>query len=111
MRTRDTDRLGDEISELAAHLDAATHRLLRLIRQFDEAGGWADQGADLPLVGDALRRSQVSYFKVRALTRVATPGTEETLLEVAVVNGVAARTDLPQLPSCHAQRGGCATRG
>jgi len=41
----DVDRLGDEIAELAAHLDAATHRLLTLIRRFDEAGGWADQGA------------------------------------------------------------------
>jgi len=34
MRTTvDTDRLGDE---LAAHVDAATHRVLTLIRQFDE---------------------------------------------------------------------------
>jgi hypothetical protein len=32
--------------------------------------------ADLPLVDDALRRGQVSYSKVRALTRVATPATE-----------------------------------
>ena len=108
----DTDRLGDEIAELAAHLDAATHRLLTLIRRFDEAGGWADQGAlscahwlswriglelgaarehvrvaralaDLPLVDEALRRGQVSYSKVRALTRVATPGTEAMLLEMA----------------------------
>ena len=29
----DTDLLGDEIAELAAHLDAATHRLLTLIRR------------------------------------------------------------------------------
>jgi hypothetical protein len=29
----DTDRLGDEIAELAAHLDAATHRLLVLIEE------------------------------------------------------------------------------
>jgi len=108
----DTDQLGDEIAELAAHLDAATHRLLTLIRRFDEAGGWADQGAltcahwlswrigldlgaarehvrvaralaDLPLVDEALRQGQVSYSKVRALTRVATPGTEATLLEMA----------------------------
>jgi len=108
----DTDHLGDEIAELAAHLDAATHRLLALIRRFDEAGGWADQGAlscahwlswrigldlgaarehvrvaralaDLPAVDEALRRGQVSYSKVRALTRVATPGTETTLLEMA----------------------------
>jgi Domain of unknown function (DUF222)/HNH endonuclease len=108
----DTDRLGDEIAELAAHLDAATHRLLALVRRFDEAGGWADQGAlscahwlswriglelgaarehvrvaraiaDLPLVDAALRQGAVSYSKVRALTRVATPGTEATLLEMA----------------------------
>jgi hypothetical protein len=113
MRTTvDSDRLGDEIAELAAHLDAATHRLLTLIRQFDDAGGWADQGAlscahwlswriglelgaarehvrvaraiaDLPLVDHALRQGLVSYSKVRALTRVATPATEATLLEMA----------------------------
>ena len=110
--TSDTNRLGDEIAELAAHLDAATHRLLTLIRRFDEAGGWADQGAlscahwlswrigldlgaarehvrvaraiaDLPIVDAALSRGQVSYSKIRALTRVATPATEETLLEMA----------------------------
>src|SRR5918996_1263270 len=34
------DRLGDEIAELAAHLDAATARLLALIREFDARGGW-----------------------------------------------------------------------
>ena len=32
---RDLDRLGDEIAELSAHLDAATARLLDLIREFD----------------------------------------------------------------------------
>ena len=113
MRTTvDTDRLGDEIAELAAHLDAATHRLLTLIRRFDEARGWADQGAlscahwlswriglergaarehvrvaraiaDLPLADHALRQGLVSYSKVRALTRVATPATEATLVEMA----------------------------
>ena len=34
------DRLGDEIAELSAHLDAATGRLLDLIREFDARGGW-----------------------------------------------------------------------
>ncbi len=34
------DRLGDEIAELSAHLDAATARLLDLIREFDARGGW-----------------------------------------------------------------------
>src|SRR2546422_6992871 len=33
-------RLGDEIAELSAHLDAATARLLDLIREFDARGGW-----------------------------------------------------------------------
>src|SRR2546422_1748284 len=36
----ETDRLGDEIAELSAHLDAATARLLELIRAFDARGGW-----------------------------------------------------------------------
>jgi hypothetical protein len=39
--------------------------------------------ADLPLVDDALHRGQLSYSKVRALTRVATPATEATLVEMA----------------------------
>lgn len=33
------DRLGDEIAELSAHLNAATARLLDLIREFDARGG------------------------------------------------------------------------
>ncbi len=104
------DRLGDEIAELSAHLDAATARLLALIREFDARGGWntgfrscaawlswrvgLDLGAarervrvaralgSLPLMADALARGQLSYAKVRALTRVATPETEARLLAV-----------------------------
>ena len=34
------DQLGDDIAELSAHLDAATARLLTLIREFDARGGW-----------------------------------------------------------------------
>jgi hypothetical protein len=34
------DRLGDQIAELSVHLEAATARLLDLIREFDERGGW-----------------------------------------------------------------------
>jgi hypothetical protein len=37
--TADLDWLGDEIAELSAHLDAATARLLDLIREFDVRGG------------------------------------------------------------------------
>jgi len=104
------DRLGDEIAELSAHLDAATARLLALIREFDARGGWntgfrscaawlswrvgLDLGAarervrvarvlgSLPLLAEALARGQLSYAKVRALTRVATPETEARLLAV-----------------------------
>jgi len=36
------EHLGDEIAELAAHLDAATARLLDLIREFDARGGWGN---------------------------------------------------------------------
>jgi hypothetical protein len=103
-----------EIADLAAHLDAATHRLLTCIRQFDEAGGWYVEGAascahwlawrigldsatarekvrvaralgKLPAIDEALRVGKLSYAKARALTRVATPETEAKLLEVAVV--------------------------
>ena len=40
METRSLDQLGDEIAELSAHLDAATARLLDLIREFDIRHGW-----------------------------------------------------------------------
>src|SRR5438128_2712198 len=104
------DRLGDQIAELSAHLEAAGARLLDLIREFDARGGWnigfrtcADwlswrvglaRGAarekvrvarargTLPLLAQALARGELSYAKVRALTRVATPETEERLLGV-----------------------------
>jgi hypothetical protein len=36
------DQLGNEIAELSAHIHAATYRLLTLIREFDERGGWGD---------------------------------------------------------------------
>ena len=41
------------------------------------------QDRDLPLLDDALRRGEISYSKLRALTRVATPETEAALLEIA----------------------------
>lgn len=37
----------------------------------------------LPLLSGALERGEVSYAKVRALTRVATPQNEERLLHLA----------------------------
>ncbi len=37
------ESLGNQIAELAAHLNAATARLPELVAEFDEAG-WADEG-------------------------------------------------------------------
>jgi hypothetical protein len=37
-------QLADEIATLSAHLDAATARLLTLIREFDALGGWGSHG-------------------------------------------------------------------
>ena len=108
-----TEELGQEIATLAAHIDAATHRMLRCIRQFDESGGWADQGAtscahwlswrigldrgtarekvrvaralgELSAIDEAFGLAVLSYSKVRALTRVATPENEEALLQMAL---------------------------
>ena len=100
---RNLDVLENEIAELAAHIHAATYRLLCCIREFDQLGGWdsgfrscahwlnwrigLDLGAarekvrvaraleDLPAISEALRRGEVSYSKVRAITRIATPAT------------------------------------
>src|SRR5437762_11988107 len=105
METLSLDQLGDQIAELSAHLDAATARLLDLIREFDARGGgsngfrscaaWLTWRAGLapgvarehvrvaralgtlPRLAQALARGQLSYPKARPLTRVATPDTED----------------------------------
>jgi hypothetical protein len=41
-REAELSRLGDDIAELSAHLDAATARLLDLIREFDVRQGWSN---------------------------------------------------------------------
>src|SRR3977135_2282093 len=94
--TSELDQLGDEIAELSAHLDAATARLLELIRAFAARGGWntgfsscaawlswrvgPDLGAarervrvaralgTLPLLAEALGRGGVSDAQGRAPT-------------------------------------------
>jgi hypothetical protein len=107
------EELGEEIAELAVHLDVATHRLLECIRQFDAECGWEPQGAvscahwlswrigldpatarekvrvaralgQLPAIDAALKLGKLSYAKVRALTRVATVETEAKLLDAAM---------------------------
>ena len=110
-RQAETAVLGDAIAELAARIQAATYELLVMIHQFDERGGWG-QGftscahwlnwrtglalgaarekvrvaralAELPRLSAEMRRGALSYSKVRALTRVATPATEQRLLGFA----------------------------
>jgi len=108
----DTDALGDQIGRLAGSLAVGTHRLLTAIGQFDAAEGWAKQGAltcrqwlswkigmgkgearekvrvaralrELPRLDAAFGRGEVSYSKVRAVTRVATPENESLLVDIA----------------------------
>ena len=115
-----SERMGEEIAALAARIEAATYELLVLIREFDEKEGWncgflncarwlswriglapgaarervrvARALGELPLISEAMRRGEVSYSKVRALTRVARPDTEKDLLDVGKV-GTAAHVE------------------
>ncbi len=113
------EALGNRIAEAAACIQAATYELLVLIRHFDERTGWegfascahwlswriglapgparehvrvARALANLPLLSAAMQRGKVSYSKVRAVTRVATPETEQDLLDLALA-GTAAHVE------------------
>ncbi len=110
--TLSLDELGATITEFAGHLNAANHRWLALIAEFDRRKGWADgatqscahwlnwkcgldRGAarekvrvahaveHLPLISASMARGALSYSKVRALTRVAAPLNEDILLMIA----------------------------
>ena len=106
-----TDALGEQIVALAARLHAGTYALLVLLREFDDRIVWnngfascahwlhwrtgialgaarekvrvAHALATLPLVSATMQRGAISYAKVRALTRVATPDNEASLLDFA----------------------------
>ena len=106
------ERLEAQICELAGHLAAATCRFLVLLADFDARRGWASwemnscaawlswkcqmsSGAarehvrvaralrDLPVIRAGFAAGRLSYAKVRALTRIATPDTEAGLAELA----------------------------
>jgi hypothetical protein len=110
----DRDELECELATLAAHLYAGTCRWLELVGELDRRGGWAEDGTDscaawiawrcgltpraarehvrvarrlpeLPHTQAAFAQGEVSYAKVRALTRVATAESEEELLDLARV--------------------------
>jgi hypothetical protein len=105
-------RLEHEITELAAHIAAATYELLVLIGRYDAEKGWVQHGMascanwlqwrcgtnpgaarekvrvaralpGLPQISAAFREGRVSYSKVRAITRVATPENERGFLNIA----------------------------
>ncbi len=112
-----TIRLSNEaleaaIANLSAELDAGEHRLLLLIRDFDQRKRYAAYGlpstaawlswkvglgmvaarekvrvaralADLPKIEAAFSKAEVSYSKVRAMTRVATTESEGRILYMA----------------------------
>ncbi len=107
-----TEHLEHEITALAAHIYAATCRWLLLIAEFDRrechlswgfhsTTSWlawtcgltpraarehvrvAHDLKELPLIRESFASGELSFSKVRALTRVAVPETEAELLELA----------------------------
>ncbi|MFH5208697.1 DUF222 domain-containing protein [Antrihabitans sp. NCIMB 15449] len=119
---RPIEEIETEICTLAGQIAAATARFLTLLAEFDARRGWAgwqlhsaahwlswkagvslhtareqvrvaNAVTVLPRIAYAFAEGRVSYSKVRALTRVATPHTEESLLRIAV-----------QAPAAHLDR-------
>ena len=109
---RPVDELAAEICTLAGHINAANHRWLMLIAEFDRRNGWADSATqscahwlnwkcgiamgaarekvrvaraleNLPRISAAMACGKLSYSKVREMTRVASAQTEAYLLMIA----------------------------
>ena len=110
-----------EITQVWGHINAATAHFLALVAEFDRREGWAQHGMAscaqwlnwqcgigpgaarekvrtaralelLPKIQAAFGEGRLSYSKVRALTRVASTETEDTLLHIAL-NGTAAHVE------------------
>jgi hypothetical protein len=105
------ESLGDEIIALCGVMHRAEHRLLELIRRLDALHPWNDVMpscahwlnyhcgidlvtarekvriaralTDLPAVAEAFAAGRLSYSKVRAITRIATPDNERALIDFA----------------------------
>ena len=108
----DPAELRRAVADLAAHVNYADWRFIKLIAAMDRRRGWDERGycnlgnwldhrcglgpcaareririgralARLPLIDAAFRDGVLSYSKVRAITRVATRDTEAMLLDIA----------------------------
>mgnify|MGYP001553102978 CR=1 FL=1 len=106
------DQLESELTTLTGHINAATCRFLMLLEEFDRLEGYLRHGLlssahwlnwrcgiglnaareqrrvaralpNLPQTLARFRTGEISYSKVRAMTRIATPENEGVLLEVA----------------------------
>jgi hypothetical protein len=111
------DRM-DRVAVLYGEITAATREFLRALAESDRHRDWAEAGfascidwlawrigvsrmtasekvraaralEDLPLISEAMGRGEISFSKVRALTRVATPENEAELLAFASANSTA----------------------
>ncbi len=111
-RDREMEALMAEVTILAAHISAATYRFLVLLRRLDEITSWAGEGIasaahwlnfrcgmnlrtaqehlrvahalpSLPRISASFAKGELSFSKVRAMTRVATRANEDYLLDFA----------------------------
>ncbi|MDX1396112.1 MAG: DUF222 domain-containing protein, partial [Gemmatimonadota bacterium] len=107
-RAERIDELSERLGTLVGHIHAGMHHYLEIVAELDrlEAWEWAghrtpahwlshetgfDLGTcrehvrvaraleELPVTSEAMSRGELSFSKVRALTRAATPETEEDL--------------------------------
>ncbi len=110
---KEIEALDAEIGKLGRTINSANYQLMVLIREFDERAGWAKWGfsdalawlkwrcdlstgaardklrmahalKELPLISDAFSTGKLSYTKVRAITRIATPANEAELIDMAL---------------------------
>ena len=116
------DEIESELISLAGQMNAVDYLFIKKLGEFDEHDGWHGEGIrsfahylnwkigmgtviarekvrvaralpDLPLIDTAFAKGEVSYSKVRAMTRVATPENEAYLMQIAEY-GTAAHIEL-----------------
>ena len=101
--------LGNNLTLVAAYINAASYQFLKMLAEFDRRKCWANDGArccsqwlnwkcgisrsaardklrmahcleKLPEINKAFAKGDLSYSKVRAMTRIATDDNEKYLL-------------------------------